>query len=90
MLKTLLQRLGLMTKPLNRQERLALLQAGVVKAVRAGRDDLDGSTIAFAMRADALLKQTKQPFEQRCAAVHDALLEHQSKRLIARLDSYHH
>lgn len=90
MLKSLLQRLGLRTKPLDRQERLELLQASVIKAVRAGRDDLDGSTVEFAMRADALLRQTDQPFEHRCGAVHDALIEHLGKRLITRLDSYHH
>jgi hypothetical protein len=75
---------------LNRQERLSLLQTNVIKAVRAGRDDLDGSTVEFAIRADALLQQTDKPFEHRCGDLHDALLDHLNQRLITRLDTYHH
>jgi hypothetical protein len=90
MWKSLLQLLGLRTQSLNRQERLELLQTSIIKAVRAGRDDLDGSTVEFAMHADALLKQTDKPFEQRCGEVHDALADHLGRRLLTRLDTYHH
>lgn len=90
MLKSLLRRLGLCSRVLNRQERLDLLQTKVTKVIREGRDDLSGLTVEFSIRADALLGQTDKPFEHRCGAVHDALVVHLGQRLLAQLDTYHH
>lgn len=90
MFRSLRMRLGLPVKPLSRQQRLDQLQTKLSATLLAGRDECDGSTMALVIQADALLKQTDKPFEQRCGDVHNALAQHLANRLITRLDSYTH
>jgi hypothetical protein len=92
MLKTFLTWVRRLTGPtvLTKEQRLERLQVDLVKAIRHGRDEFDGSAVELAIRADALFKQTDKSFDERCQDVHGALVVHSANKLLNRLQSYSH
>jgi len=58
------------------------LQSTLLRHFRAVRDRDDASTIALAIRADAILSQSNQSFDERARQVDGAILEHLTNQLI--------